>query len=142
VLGIYLRRQMGDVLVDCCTPRHAAICMEHFNGCCWDRSGRAVVARVLPPATARTSRKTTASRPATKPSKALEPVKVVSSLSMPKPTPLSAAAAPFTPSAMQTSAGAADTEATAQLATAVEDVEKPGSSAASTAEGGSDCSEE
>jgi len=139
VLGIYLRKQSGDVLVDCCTPHHAAICAEHFNGCCWDRSGRTVMARVLTSATTASSQRAMAVRHGTNPSKALEPVKVMSSLSVPKPTDLSAAAAPFTPWVIQASA----TELTARSATVVEDIEKPASasSAASTAEGGSDCGE-
>jgi len=144
VLGIYLCRQNGDVLVDCCTPCHAAICTEHFNGCCWDRLGRTVTAWVVTSATASSSRKATAARLATKPTEALDPVKVVSSLRVPQWATLSAAAAPFTPSVIQATAVAVDTEVTAKLATVVEDVEKPASpsSAASTAECGSDCGEE
>lgn len=126
-----LEDQSGTILVDCLGQSQAERCVAHFNGCCWDPSGKAVAARVVWPDTR--GHKPAAQfshRPAPKSD---EPVKIVSSLELPSSVGFAAS-----PTLALLSQPAAANSAAKQAALSGA---KTGS-VASTTEGGSECEEE
>jgi len=128
---LHLECQSGTVLVDCSGPSQAERCVMHFNGCCWDPSGKAVTACVVwPDMRAHKTSAQASCRPAPKSD---EPIKIVSSLEL--PSACGFAASP-TLALVSQLAAANDVAKRAVLSEA-----KTGS-VASTTECGSECEED
>jgi len=126
-----LEGQSGTILVDCLGQSQAERCVTHFNGCCWDPSGKAVTARVVrPDIRARKPVAQFSYRPAPKSD---EPVKIVSSLEPPSTFGFAAS-----PTLALSSQPALANDAAKQV---VLSGAKTGS-VASTTEGFSECEEE
>jgi len=118
-----LEGQSGTILVDCVGQSQAEKCMAHFDGCCWDPSGKAVSARVVWPDT--NARKPAAQASCRPTPKSDEPVKIVSSLELPSAYGFAASPTLANDAAKQAVLSGAKT-----------------GSVASTTEGGSECEDE
>jgi len=127
----FLEDHSGKILVDCLGQSQAERCVAHFNGCCWDSSGKAVSACIWRPDVP--ARKPAAQASCRLAPKSDEPVKIVSSLELP-----SACGFTASPTLALLSQPAAANDAAKQ---GVLSGAKTGS-VASTAEGGSECEEE
>lgn len=76
-----LEGRSGAIFVDCLGQSQAKRCVAHFNGCCWDPSGKAVTAQVVRADMG--ARKPVAQFRCRPVRKCDEPVKIVSSLELP-----------------------------------------------------------